>query len=87
VGSISVRLRVNGVVRLEQDIPLADLVNGTQLRIEPRLGTAATNIQIEVTNRRRAICCSADASWSSPREVRDARVVAVARSVRDDRHR
>ena len=50
-GPVSVRLRVNGVVRLEQDVPLADLVNGTHLRIEPRLGTAATNIQLEVTNR------------------------------------
>ena len=49
-GRVMLRLKVNGVVRLTQEVPVAAVVEGVRLPIEPRLGTAATNIQLEVVN-------------------------------------
>ncbi len=49
-GTLGLRLKVNGVMRLHAEVPLAAAVAGVRLPIEPRLGTAATNIQLEVVN-------------------------------------
>jgi hypothetical protein len=49
-GTLSLRLKVNGVVRLVTEIPLEAAVAGVRLPIEPRIGAAATNLQLEVTN-------------------------------------